>query len=89
MSSNSSTSTLFLNLLLTSPPLLLAWWSQARVKHVFREADQVENIERVNGYQTARSLLDESGLNNIPVVVGFVARGPAKTTRMILIPSKW
>jgi Zn-dependent membrane protease YugP len=63
-----SNSSLLFNLLLIVP-LLLAWWSQSRVRRVFREADQVENLEHITGYDTARSLLDASGLNYVPVVV--------------------
>lgn len=51
-------------------PLALVWWSQARVQQVFREADKVRNDSRISGYETARRLLDVSGLAHIPVVVG-------------------
>ncbi|HEX2986553.1 MAG TPA: zinc metallopeptidase [Chloroflexota bacterium] len=69
MSPSTSNSSFWIDLLLIVP-VLLAWWSQARVRHAFREADQIQNEEHISGYETARYLLDESGLGTIPVVVG-------------------
>lgn len=50
-------------------PLGLVWVARSRVRSVFRQADKIENAERINGYEAARILLDRVGLESVKVVV--------------------
>lgn len=50
-------------------PAALIWYAQSRVRRVFQQADQIENAERITGYEAARELLDRAGLNNVRVEV--------------------
>lgn len=47
------------------PPMLLAMWAQWRVQHSFAVASRVPS--RLNGAQTARYLLDQAGLQSVPI----------------------
>jgi Zn-dependent membrane protease YugP len=89
---SSSSSDLYF-LLVFIVPAVLVWWSQARVQHVFREADQTKNDSHINGYDTARRLLDMAGLTHIPVVVNPGALSSANdaydpTTKLVMISPK-
>jgi uncharacterized protein len=57
-----SSRTLILYLVLLIP-LFLAWWVQSRVRRVFQEEDQFQNVSHVNGLEAARELLDQAGLH--------------------------
>jgi uncharacterized protein len=56
--------TLILYLLLLAP-LFLALWAQSRVRRVFQQEDQFQNLSHVNGLEAARELLDQAGLHHV------------------------
>jgi Zn-dependent membrane protease YugP len=59
----------FIMLALVVVPLALFWLAQSRVRSVFRAADQIENAEHINGYDAARKLLDQSGLQSVSIAI--------------------
>lgn len=54
-----------LQILMVAPALLLAWWAQMRVKSAY--AAGMQSPSRWSGADTARRILDEAGLHDVPV----------------------
>jgi uncharacterized protein len=80
--------------LLLFVPAALVGLAQWRVQNVFREADKIENAEGINGYEAARTLLDQHGLKSVRVVVnnGFLfgdAYDPVAKRLMITDRTAW
>lgn len=59
--------------LFLAPALLLAMWAQSRVQSNYRRGMQIPT--RMNGAQAARLILDEAGLQDVPVEMtgGFLS----------------
>lgn len=55
-------------IVLLIPPLILAFWAQWKVKHVYRKYSQVQSSSGLTGAQVARKILDMFGLNNVEVI---------------------
>ena len=49
------------------PALILAFYAQSKVKNTFLRYSKVRNSSRMTGAQVARRILNEQGLNDIPV----------------------
>lgn len=49
------------------PGFLLSLWAQSKVKGNFQKYSQVRNSAGLTGAQTSRRMLDDEGLNSIPV----------------------
>jgi Zn-dependent membrane protease YugP len=49
------------------PGFLLSIWAQSKVKGNFQKYSQVRNGAGLTGAQTARRILDDEGLNSIPI----------------------
>lgn len=64
-----------LYLVIAMPALILALWAQWRVKSAFNQYSQVRSLRGISGAQTARSILDANGLQNVGVerVSGFLS----------------
>jgi uncharacterized protein len=56
---------MFTYFLFVLPPMLIAMWAQWRVQHSFAVASRQPS--RMSGAATARLLLDEAGLQNVPI----------------------
>lgn len=54
-------------LLFIIPPILLMLFAQWRVKNTFSKYSQVMNQRGISGGQAARQILDENGLQDVPV----------------------
>jgi uncharacterized protein len=57
------------SMLILIPALIIAAWAQFKINSTFNQYSQVQSIRGYNGSQVARMLLDESGLNDIPVEI--------------------
>lgn len=55
--------------LLVLVPVALIWYAQSRVRRVFREEDQMPNVEHVSGLEAARELLDQAGLRQVAIEI--------------------
>ncbi len=55
--------------LLILVPVIIIWYAQSRVRRVFQQEDQVENSERITGYDAARWLLDQVGLSRVKIEI--------------------
>ncbi len=55
------------SILLLLPGILLAAFAQSKISSTYRQYSQVGNERNITGAQTARYILDNAGLNNIPV----------------------
>ena len=53
--------------ILVAPGLLLMLWAQSRVKSTYRKWGQVRNMRGLTGAQAARMVLDNSGLQEVPI----------------------
>ena len=49
------------------PGFLLSLWAQSKVKGNFQKYSQVRNGAGLTGAQTSRRILDDEGLNSIPI----------------------
>lgn len=49
------------------PGILLSLWAQSKVKGNFSKYSQVRNSAGLTGEQTSRRILDDEGLNSIPI----------------------
>jgi len=49
------------------PGILISLWAQSKVKGNFAKYSQVRNAAGLTGAQTSRRILDDEGLNSIPV----------------------
>lgn len=54
-------------LLFIIPPILLMLYAQSRVKNTFSKYSQVMNQRGISGAQAARKILDDNGLQDVPV----------------------
>ncbi len=57
----------FLYLLISLPALLLGLWAQIKVKSTFSKYSKVRTYTGATGAQVARHILDQNGLNSIPI----------------------
>ena len=53
--------------ILLAPGLLLMLWAQSRVKSAYRKWGQVRNMRGMTGAQAARMVLDNNGLQDVPI----------------------
>src|SRR5688572_6238229 len=54
-------------LLFMIPGFILSLWAQSKVKGNFQKYSQVANTAGVTGEQAARRVLDNAGLNAVPI----------------------
>ncbi|MCM0648728.1 zinc metallopeptidase [Clostridium swellfunianum] len=57
------------NFLILVPALIVSFWAQTKVSSTFEKYSKVYSMSGLTGAQTARMLLDTSGLYDIPVEV--------------------
>jgi Zn-dependent membrane protease YugP len=55
------------SMLILIPALILAAWAQYKISSTFERYSRVQSTRGYSGSQTARMLLDSSGLNDVPV----------------------
>lgn len=55
------------SIVLILPAMILALWAQSNVKRSFAKYLKVRSNRGKTGYEVARTLLDQNGLNNIPI----------------------
>ena len=48
-------------------PGILAWWAQAKVRHVYEEYGRGQNTLGVTGFEVARQLLAHHGLTDVTI----------------------
>jgi Zn-dependent membrane protease YugP len=53
--------------ILLIPAMILAFWAQSKVKSTFNKYSRVRSASGMTGAQTARRILDASGLSEVPV----------------------
>lgn len=54
-------------MLILLPGILLSLWAQAKVTGTYREYSEIGNTRNVTGAQVARYILDNAGLNSVPI----------------------
>ncbi len=54
-------------LILLIPGILLALWAQMKVKSTFKKWSKVMTSNKITGVEIARNILDNNGLNKIPI----------------------
>jgi uncharacterized protein len=59
-----------ITMILVLPAFIFAMWAQSRVHSTYRKYSRVLARSRVTGSQVARRLLDDAGLQDVPVEMG-------------------
>lgn len=54
-------------MLILIPGIILSVWAQSKISSTYRHYSQVGNQRGITGAQVARFILDNAGLNNVPV----------------------
>ena len=49
------------------PAIIVTLWAQFKVKSTFSKYSSVKTINGKSGFEAARNILDQNGLQNIPI----------------------